>query len=477
MARNHYHVWFYPGADFSTSNTKYYLGYLLSTDGEASTRTRIEVQNTVQPVSAGDHAEPAPLRGHKLTKQLDLVIEPWMVFGPQYVVDIPEYATVSGVSRRVVWLETPLINLYEQRSAYEGKVIEFANNTRNVIISVLSQEPGTDMYRVALRDDAAYSGQCSLGFVHILPAREVWWENWLLDIITANSVGVLELAYGERDMASDSMSSSYVTAKYKAAIRTPQATDRYGSSPLFSYSLVMEGSRITDNNSEGSVSSVQNLEASDREYIDAIVLSWDDLPFATRYQVYSNATGVTPDVEEEHTLTNGIWIPQEVSFTAVTNEGGGKIGFAVASHDLTAGMTIHVDDAAYGGEYVVDAATTATKVVVAGTFGATNTGRLWKCAGCVAEFSGAEFSVYATHNYTPLGFIFGQDKAVPDDGTTTAKRKYVHGRCTDPDWDEKEYVVAEKHLYFWIRARIGNNGSVSEWSELSRMAHGATKAA
>jgi len=73
-----------------------------------------------------------------------------------------------------------------------------------------------------------------------------------------------------------------------------------------------------------------------------------------------------------------------VSFTAVTDEGYGKIGFTVASHTLQTNDLIFVRAGSYIGKYLVLASTTSIKVVVYGIFGATTTGNLSIATGYAA---------------------------------------------------------------------------------------------
>ncbi len=101
------------------------------------------------------------------------------------------------------------------------------------------------------------------------------------------------------------------------------------------------------------------------------------LGIGTAYQkLQVNSGGTAPEWTSDKLLTNttvyvGTSGKTTVFPSAVSNEGGGLVGFAVTSHSFSTGDSVKVTGTThYNGDYTVDADSTSTKIVVTAAYSA-----------------------------------------------------------------------------------------------------------
>ena len=83
----HYHVYFYPGEQYSLNNDKIYLGFMLGVGEVVKTDTAIKFVNKSSAISSNDYVDFSVGKGLKISKKLPMALEGSMVGdGRGYVV-------------------------------------------------------------------------------------------------------------------------------------------------------------------------------------------------------------------------------------------------------------------------------------------------------------------------------------------------------------------------------------------------------
>jgi hypothetical protein len=332
------------------------------------------------------------------------------------------------VQCRRIWFETTS-DLVAMGTAIQGKYITFADGGMSTIAAANAVlEPGTiGMYKLWITGTNETQGGGKIGVARRLPAEEIWWEQRLKTMVDVSCVGVLELAYGVRDPDLDTVPESvrYCLERYKCRISGATSKAAYGNMPFFAYDMAVELSDYDETTSEDTtVSTVDNVLASDRTYSDKMQVSWDDVDLADRYQVYVRTTETAPSGAE--------LIAEQVTFTTP------NVLVEVAAGEL---YCIEIQ----GGNY---------------TYG---TPKYYRGDGLVVS--------NVIQNTDPyLGNL-------PAAGAADTTRAYCRNRVMDGDETAAEtafkaLVVSGRRFYIWVRARVERNGETDEWTALSTMATG-----
>lgn len=461
MSTKHFHVWFIPGEAYSSTATRHYLGYMLSTDGVISTDTTIEVAGTGLANTADDWRDFVGGKGHAIKKTLRLALMSYMVdTGSGYFVNIGETGTIGGELCTKAWMET-LTDLAALGSSLHGKVCTFSNGDASLVAPVNAEiEPGTNMYKLWVKGRTAISGPCRVGISRTLPMEELWFEQRFASMLSSyGGVGLLLIKFGDRDIITDDVADSYGTQLYRCRLMQVTLKTKYGDAPYLTYEIPVEAAIYDATTEEESTMSNEfNLVASDKTYSDAILLTWDAVDNATRYQIYVGESPVfDPDcLVEEQTLSIYLYASKVLPINSLADGGTGFINVNTGyAHGYVKDQRVYC---MFNSEYIcgwftVEDVIDSFTFSIAGTF-STNTAGSVFCEGLLAEVPANDWLATAIY-FKSLGFIHGATKNVPGDGT-----------IGNPYYPFTPYsMLTETQMWYWIRARVASSGS-SEWTTL-----------
>jgi len=438
----HYHVYFYPGEEYSLDNEKIYLGFMLAVGSVVKTDTSIKFVNRSSAISSNDYVDFSVGKGLKISKKLPMALEGSMVGdGRGFVVP-----GLGLAEPKTIWFETSK-DLSADYAQYYGKIISFEDGSYDTIAEVpIEREPDTNMYKLVLTNGSAVPGAAEIGIAPLLPNKEIWWENWMLTLAEIGSVGILELVYGVRDATlpiADQMTTIYSKKQYKSALMTAAVKGTYGDSPYFTYDLPVECSKFTGEEIIMATNQkVQNVVASDREFVDKIVVTFDDLPFATKYQVYCSTKNDSSLLTMNDNETAEELEPARVNGNVPLPTNKWFLG-NVASEN-------NIDVCPYKLKRKVSQTPTLIEWV--------------KGNGLIRVING---------NPETTKISFDHINWTPPHYNTSGFHTYFY-------WvmgfgDDAVYRNGV-HLYYWVRALVDNDRTGdAEWTELSEVAHGCTK--
>ena len=453
----HYHVYFYPGEQYSLDNEKIYLGFMLAVGSVVKTDTSIKFVNKSSAISSNDYVDFSVGKGLKISKKLPMALEGSMVGdGRGFVVP-----GLGLAEPKTIWFETSK-DLTVDYAQYYGKIISFEDGSYDTIASVpITREPDTNMYKIVLSNGSAVPGAAEIGVAPLLPNKEIWWENWMLTLAEIGSVGILELVYGVRDATlpiADQMTTIYSKKQYKSALMTAAVKGTYGDSPYFTYDLPVECSKFTGEEIIMATNQkVQNVVASDREFVDKIVVTFDDLPFATKYQVYCATKN------DSSLLT----MNDDETAEECSPPFEGVVDFPTDKWFLgNVASETNIDISPYKLQRYVHQSPHIHEWV--------------RGNGLIKVINGnpetTEISVDHVDWITPSPGVGGvytyfhwklKYSSNPGEFTSSA-----HSSCDIDNSINRNGV----HLYYWVRALIDNDRTGdAEWTELSEVAHGCTK--
>lgn len=296
LSGNHFHAWFIPGEDYDGTD-RYYLGFLMASGETVRTGTSMTFAGQSVPNSTDTWSEFVDAKGASISKSLPLALCSW------FIDDSAGYVIPVGMSDgdyNLIWYETTQ-DLSESISLYYGKTITFIDGSIAVVAQVPAErEPGTSMWKLRI-SGTPVEGAARIGSARILPAEEIWWENWLKGIVDVGSVGILELAYGVRDDDTETVPLPYCVQQYKCLLKTAMSKAVYGNSAYFTYQLDIHASLYDADDEEAAMSTqvVTGLVASDKTYQEKILLTWEALDGASLYQVYASNSHTRPDAAEQ----------------------------------------------------------------------------------------------------------------------------------------------------------------------------------
>jgi hypothetical protein len=369
----------------------------------------------VESVTGSNYQHFVPGAGVKVGMDFELCLPP------------SEIGDITGTLVNIGSTTVMLVETYEPASvmvALTGKLIRFKAQyeTRTIVGTPAQTRDGMadytgtwfwyvevdraiDVYNGAEIGISYYEYEYTSGWV-------MWWMNERMAPLVENGWrGTLRIVKGNRDAEAGTITQTTIEDTWTALVKAARPKEPVIASAGLVWKLTLS---ISDYNEEEE--DAMTVEASDRTYTNAIVVTWEDVAYATRYQVYVTPTATAPAPDEQQVLTNGMW--RNANMANVHSVGG-----------------------------------------------------------LLMEVSGADWN--NVYYFAALGIVDGDSKESSGSLTyINVKEVPGTGVSGSPAYPASDYVPsAESHYWYWVRARISIDGATDEWSELSAAAHGVTKAA
>ncbi|MCX7003858.1 MAG: hypothetical protein NTV22_11370 [bacterium] len=296
------HVLFTPRG----SSVEYYLGHVCAQQDTARWNAAYEFPGDGMPVTGSNYQHFVQGAGVKVGMDFELCLPP------------SEIGDITGTLVNIGSTTVMLVETYEPASvmvALTGKLIRFKGLRETRVVAAapaqtrdgMADYTGTwfwyvevdraiDMYNGAEIGISYYEYEYTSGWV-------MWWMNERMAPLVENGWrGTLRIVKGNRDADAGTITQTTIEDTWTALVKAARPKEPVIASAGLVWKLTLS---ISDYNEEDE--DAMTVEASDRTYTDAIVVTWEDVAYAARYQVYVTPTATAPALSEQQTLTNGVW--------------------------------------------------------------------------------------------------------------------------------------------------------------------------
>jgi hypothetical protein len=417
----------------TTAYTKY-LGVLQAVNEAVRTGNALKTTGEEMPCNADGWARFIAGKPASFTEELQLVYtRPAMIGFSQW----------RGIVQ--VLSHTDRVVLFQYLAGVDpvtdavGKYLRCGTGMRRLITAVGRSYGGityTDDYYVLTLDTM---NGVSNDYAGINSSRGFWqerafWEDFWADIVACGMVGRLKMVWADYDTYTKVLTNENTPREYEVLLSNPVVAEPYGVLPGMGYRLQVRKTPIIV-----VVEDIMQVQASDREYNNQVVISWQDVPLADRYQVYLRTTDTEPSGGELIAEQDPFVMPN-----VVTEVVAGEL-FVVELQGGNYHFVTEVEDVYFRGD------------------------------GLVIHYDNQEVDTVYSASYPEAGtssVALTYCRNRNDNGNNDNVISPIYKRMT---YDEKALaalVTPGRRFYIWVRARVNRDGVTDEWSELSVMVTG-----